>query len=305
MKRITILLSCLCCLLLFLIIKAEAKIEAAASKASRRHIHHSSISLPDSVIPLEAVIQKRDVSCYGEENGMICISNISGGVPPYTIRFNGRPSNLKKYEKLQPDQYQLTIEDSLGNQTVYTVSIHEPAPIVISLKAEHRLVLGDTIQLIPEIESDYALQCNWSPRQALSCTDCKAPRAFPRQNITYEIFVIDSNNCLAEASTQVIIDKRRRVYIPNAFSPNGDGVNDFMGIYTDAALQEIRYLRIFNRWGKLVYQKNNMPAGSLNQLWDGRQNAILMPLGTYIYSFEATFIDGESKVFSGEITLFR
>lgn len=94
------------------------------------------------------------------------------------------------------------------------------------------------------------------------------------------------------------------VYIPNAFSPNGDGVNDFT-MLIGVAVSDL-HLQIFNRWGEMVYETYDLNAMNNTSVgWDGKQNGQDAEIGTYVYVLEATGEDGSELFRQGNITLVR
>ncbi|MEO6166362.1 MAG: gliding motility-associated C-terminal domain-containing protein, partial [Chitinophagales bacterium] len=113
----------------------------------------------------------------------------------------------------------------------------------------------------------------------------------------YFITVRDSNGCIFLDSV-VIEESPNILAIPNVFTPNGDGLNDFFqpNLLNVNALE----MRIFNRWGKMVYQSNDPESG-----WDGKANSTDAELGIYVYSMKASFLDGSVIDQSGSVILLR
>ena len=96
-----------------------------------------------------------------------------------------------------------------------------------------------------------------------------------------------------------------RVFVPNAFSPNGDGMNDVLILFSPGDVQQVKSFRIFDRWGELVFNRQNfLPNYAVNG-WDGRFQGQKMGLGVYVYMAEVLLIDGRIEVVSGDVTLIR
>ncbi|MEL6923203.1 MAG: gliding motility-associated C-terminal domain-containing protein [Bacteroidota bacterium] len=111
-------------------------------------------------------------------------------------------------------------------------------------------------------------------------------------------------------STLVLIEsheaaRERRVFIPNAFSPNLDGYNDFFQPYFDKGASRILRFQIFDRWGSLVFDQRNCDIGDPNCAWDGRIGGRDAPVGVYLYSISVYFADHETVMYSGDLTLIR
>jgi gliding motility-associated-like protein len=122
----------------------------------------------------------------------------------------------------------------------------------------------------------------------------------------YEVIVRDSAGCEIRDSVEVAAE-RCRVFVPNAFSPNGDGVNDRFHIFTpDAALTFPVLFQIFDRWGGLVYQYSAHQAPDTEDYgWDGTIRGRPAGTGTYLYLLELEFDNGERERRSGTLTLLR
>jgi len=85
----------------------------------------------------------------------------------------------------------------------------------------------------------------WMPPTFLDCTDCPEATSFPLETIDYSLMVVDTAGCTDIDTMRVIVKKERRVYIPNAFSPNGDGINDILFIFSDQGVVEVLDFKIF------------------------------------------------------------
>ncbi len=96
-----------------------------------------------------------------------------------------------------------------------------------------------------------------------------------------------------------------KVFIPNAFSPNGDGYNDIFTVFGGADLEEVKSLRIFSRWGELIYDGQALPPGDYARGWNGEFRGETLPAGLYTYVAEVRMADGQEKAFSGEVELVR
>jgi gliding motility-associated-like protein len=132
--------------------------------------------------------------------------------------------------------------------------------------------------------------------------------AYPLEDGMYSIDLMDEHGCAAEDSLRVRVDKgyRSKLYIPNAFSPNGDGFNETFGIdVKPGAVERIRSLRIMNRFGAMVYECTDCPTGSVGVGWDGTLNGKRLPSSVYVWTVDIEFIDGSNQLYSGDLTLIR
>ena len=129
-----------------------------------------------------------------------------------------------------------------------------------------------------------------------------SPIAGPTETTTYNVFVTNQNGCFKKDEVRISVNRDRPVFFPTAFSPNGDGSNDYFEIPLGKTTTEILELRIINRWGQLVYDSSNS-SGPLR--WDGNSENKLSPTGVYIFSATILFDDGEILPFQGDVLLKR
>jgi gliding motility-associated-like protein len=115
--------------------------------------------------------------------------------------------------------------------------------------------------------------------------------------------VSDDDYCSFD-TTFIIPQNPCRVYIPNAFSPNDDGINDILRIgVPDKFLGQIRAFRIYDRWGSLLHKQMNLPVDEI--MWDGKLNSVRLDPGVYIYMLEVEFGNGNIEILSGDISIVR
>jgi gliding motility-associated-like protein len=95
------------------------------------------------------------------------------------------------------------------------------------------------------------------------------------------------------------------IYSPNAFSPNGDGFNDEFTLFAKDGTAIIRHLRIFSRWGELLFEGTDLAPGDLAGGWDGTFRGKAMDPGVYIYFAEVEWADGRVRILKGDLTLIR
>lgn len=176
-----------------------------------------------------------------------------------------------------------------------------PLP-VIDMPGTITLMAGTTIT-IPATYSPNTTNWDWQPQTGLSCKDCPQPIAGPRFNTTYHVAVVDSNGCRNRGSIDIIVVcKDGNIFIPNTFSPNKDGSNDKF-YPRGKGLDRIQVLRIFNRWGEVVFEKANFPVNDASYGWDGTYKGKEPQPGVYVYQVEVYCINGELIKFTGNVAL--
>ena len=156
---------------------------------------------------------------------------------------------------------------------------------------------------IPATYSSGVVNWTWSPATGLSCTDCPQPDAVPKFNTNYSVQFTDSNGCTNFGSIVVtVICKNANVFIPNTFSPNADGSNDVF-YPRGTGLDRVKMLRVFNRWGEVVFEKKDFPANNPLSGWDGTYKGRKPQADVYIYQVEVFCENGEIITLNGNIAL--
>jgi len=139
----------------------------------------------------------------------------------------------------------------------------------------------------------------WSPLVFLDCTSCSDPVADPTGTTTFLLVYSDTYGCFVYDTSFVIeVSDEFNINIPNAFTPNWDGDNDTFKAVT-FGIKELVYMRIFNRWGQMVFETSD-----LNQGWDGRVNGEIAAHNTvFTYSIKVRRHNGDEKEFLGMVVL--
>jgi gliding motility-associated-like protein len=118
----------------------------------------------------------------------------------------------------------------------------------------------------------------------------------------YQVYY-DANNCSNTGSIQInVLCGKGNLYIPNTFSPNGDGSNDFF-YPRGTGLERVKFLRIFNRWGEVVFEKKDFPVNNAASGWDGRFKGQKPKADVYIFQAEVFCENGELIQLNGNIAL--
>ena len=145
----------------------------------------------------------------------------------------------------------------------------------------------------------------WRPAEGLSCTDCPFPFAGPTVNTKYIVTYTDSNNCKNTTLVQVyVLCKDANVFIPNTFSPNGDGSNDIFYV-RGRGLDRVKSLRIFDRWGEVVFEKKDFAINDPSVGWDGRYKGGTPMADVYVYQVELLCGNGDLMHFDGNVALIK
>ncbi|NUQ22437.1 MAG: gliding motility-associated C-terminal domain-containing protein [Saprospiraceae bacterium] len=252
--------------------------------------------------------------CFGDPT-LLVIDTVYGGggqtLDDYTyeLDFNGLNFPANQPATIFAGNHVVIVQDSLGCTVETELFIDQPAEIQVSLPTEIVVELGDTsVQIVPTIFSSLPIDSYlWTPADYLSSDTVQSPFVRPLESLDYNLLVTDVNGCTGTADVFVELDANRNVYIPNVFSPNGDGPNDEFRIFACRGVEVINFVRIFDRWGDQVYQSDNVPiiceGGS--PLWDGKFRGKPVQQGVYVYLIEVKFLDNVTLLYRGDVTVIR
>ncbi len=201
--------------------------------------------------------------------------------------------------------YTVTGTDSLGCFTdSATVNIKVLPVPTVDCGPDITLSAGNTITINPTTTGNVS-SYSWSPSTGLSCTNCPDPTITAGDNITYILKVTSGIGCTATDKLNVIVTcSEGNVFVPNTFSPNGDGMNDVFYI-RGKGLYGVKSLRIFNRWGEMVFEKNNLSVNDPSHGWDGKYKGQKSPTETYIYQLEVLCTNRQLLKYNGTLTLIE
>jgi gliding motility-associated-like protein len=174
---------------------------------------------------------------------------------------------------------------------------------IIAFPRDTTINLGQSVSIDFDVIKGQLNKINsilWEPDFGLECSSCKKTNASPYQSTTYDLTVsFNNSNCKVTDKVIVRINDNSELFVPNAFTPNGDKDNDILKVY--GVNVKFAKMKIFNRWGEKVFESSN----AIIEGWDGYYNGELSPNGVYTYSLETHFLNKKIKTSKGSITLIR
>jgi gliding motility-associated-like protein len=187
-----------------------------------------------------------------------------------------------------------------------TVTLVSPDPFVIDLGTDTIVDLGDPVHILPE--ANYEVESyTWEPDSIINCVgECLALEWPPPHSMYIQATGTSTKNCLANDSVFVTVNEVRRAWFPNAFSPNGDGLNDYFTVFGSIPnVKRVDKMIVFDRWGKKIYEAYDFVPNEPTSGWDGRAEGKPQPPGVYVYVMFIRFLDDEVIRYSGSFTLVR
>jgi gliding motility-associated-like protein len=250
-------------------------------------------------------------ACRGDQNGQIVIDSIRGGAGPYLFSFElGTFGFQQSWNQLGTGEYRIIVQDIEGCEYLERVQVPDGGELFVNLGPDQEIRRGysaDIEAFIPDIDPSSLDSILWTPLDSLNCQDlnCLNVEVNPINNTTYTLRIVDSNGCAAEDDVRITMVDSSDVYIPNAFSPDGDGVNDRFTIFASDFVQQISDMQIYDRWGNRTFQRSDFQPNDESLGWDGTFRGQEMKPAVFVYKIVVLTKDGVETEYSGDVTLIR
>ncbi len=233
-------------------------------------------------------------------DGSIILS-VTGGTNPYTFLWSNG-NNTNTIINVLPGNYFVTVSDANNCLADSSFNVIYQYDFTVDATPSVTINLGDNTTIGFTVSGNIGnYQIIWDPYLSLSCVDCAAPIASPVITTTYQIEVTNDVGCFAIDTVTVSVIPDYSLFIPNAFTPNNDGNNDFFEVFGNKKALYFVSILVFDRWGEKVFESND-----INFKWDGVYKGEKLPPCVLVYQLKVSFVDGHSeKIFKGSVTLIR
>lgn len=260
--------------------------------------------------PLVAALSAIDRTCVMEaDEGTITVESVSGGVEPFLYSLDGN-NYLQDTAFLDLDAgtYSVFVLDAVGCEQTFDITIEAAPEVIIDLGEDLTVPLGTTVSVIAQSNFPDLLY-QWADTLTVECKDpvsCQSVNITPLVSGTYTVVGTDTaTQCTGTAALFIEVLNEQRLFFPNAFSPNFDGVNDRFIPYGNQGVDRIATIQIFDRFGGLLYEAREVQPNDEQRGWDGTLGGKPLQAGVYVYLIEVLFIDGTREIFHGDLTLIR
>ena len=237
--------------------------------------------------------------CHGRNDGKVILSDASG----VRTWLNGTPQYPRDLEHIAGGVYTFRLETAAGCTFDTTITIVEPPQPIIKISGKDTLhaQIGKPFILSSTAGNGFnPITYEWSPPGVVKNPSAKTTEVEVTGRTLITLIATDAKGCDAVDAIEVFIDRPSGLYIPNAFKPE----KEIYTVFGDQTVSKIRYMRIFDRWGELVYEGLNFkPDGSTG--WDGDFRGKEMNTGTFVVTLEVLFANGEIKRFATDLLLTR
>ena len=245
--------------------------------------------------------------CFDQALGIIRVE-ASGGVPPYRFAKDGGVSQTSDlFDSLGDGIYLFTVTDANGCTREDLIAIDAPLQITVDLGSDQNISLGDTteIQAIVNLPLDSISAIGWTGIDSSGCENCLYQIVAPVITTAYSITVSSVDGCSDRDTMTVSVTSDQHLYIPNIFSPNGDGINDVLKWDANNGVKEIALMEIFDRWGNHVFGFSHKTDDDVAGRWDGTFKGERLNPGVFTYRAVVAYVTGKTEVKYGDITLVR
>ncbi len=246
-------------------------------------------------------------NCIRQGSGFIQVDLVSGGSGPYLYSLGEFPfANDDYFQDLRAGEYTLRVQDMNGCEWETQVLVPAPEPITVELVADTLINFGDTISLLGITDLNRVDSIQWFVNgDTISFANTIDVTVAPPLSAQYRILVTASNGCTATDLVNVAVTNVISVFIPNAFTPDGNGINDVFMIYAGENVKQVKVFAIFDRWGNRLFQEGPFQPNDPTFGWDGNFNNQPMDAGVYVFFAEVELVDGRTEIVKGDVTLLR
>ncbi len=207
------------------------------------------------------------------------------------------PQTTTTYQVIGRDDHNCFTDTAYAQVIVYDIPTVEAGP-------DRTVNVGQIIDLVPTISNDVN-DVRWTPTGSIFRNIYPAVSVKPRETTTYTVTVRNAGGCTASDNLTVfVLCDGANVFIPNTFSPNGDGANDIF-YPRGSGLFRIKSAKVFNRWGEIMYEKNDFKANDPSVGWDGTYKGKPLNVDVYVYIVEVICDNNSILFLKGNIALVK
>ncbi|MCX6198674.1 MAG: gliding motility-associated C-terminal domain-containing protein [Bacteroidetes bacterium] len=248
--------------------------------------------------------------CSNTSDGKVIVT-VTGGLAPYIYELNGLAQLTNTFTGVGAGNYLVIVSDANGCEGTDTFTISQPAAFTVTLSTQQNTILtGMQTQIFATVTpAQHILNYFWSPDSLFDFTQCDPavcdnPFAAPRTTTTLMVLAMNSDSCYASDTITIYVNNEASKFIPTAFTPNGDGLNDRFEF--DVLGAKKLDVTVYTRWGDVVYHNDNQVNGmNQNSGWDGTKDGKICPFDTYVYKIKITYFDDSLVDVTSTVTLMK
>jgi len=260
-------------------------------------------------LPVDFKLTAQSPGCIDKNDGKLNIDNLIGA-PGFSYFLNEKVLNTTQVTGLAAGNYVVKIKDRLGCIAEKGIALTQPERIQLSLGRDTLVHFGDSLRLRIQtnLPANNIKNVQWSTSPSVgSCINCGPVYAYlPTSDHVIKAILEGTTGCKAEDEIAVRVNREFKVFIPNIFKPSSPNPeNQYLTIKGGHQISQIKYFRIFNRYGDRVFEAQNFLPDDFLQGWDGKFRNTDAATGVYVYIVELVFLDGSEKFIKGDFVLMR
>jgi gliding motility-associated-like protein len=245
--------------------------------------------------------------CFDQSTGYIVVVS-AGSVAPIQYAIHGFNYQISPvFDGLESGMYVISALDANNCSVEEIIILNAPLSVSIELGEDQYINAGDSaiIQAVVNVPYDSLTSLHWSELPDAACPTCLMQTVVPIITSTYTVSVTTVDGCMDADSLTLYLERQDDVYVPNVFSPNGDGINDLFLISASADIEEIEHLSIYDRWGNMIFLNEHFLPNDPGEAWDGKWKGETLNPGVFAYKMIARFSNERSEIRYGDATLMR
>lgn len=253
----------------------------------------------------EPIVTLTHPDCNSPTDGSLIISQPVGGHGQVTMFLDGLIISPDVRYPIPAGQYSLEIRDVAGCMMSIPILIESGGTTGELAIPDYLTAVAGTELLIHIIQGVTGGVYVWTPADIIEETFPGGVSVKPHATGWVWVEAIDAAGCMYRDSVWVQLTAPVELYLPTAFSPNGDGINDIFSVYGNDQVRAIHLFAVYDRWGNELYRQSLLPINDPITGWDGYFKGKLMDPGMYVYVMKLEFMDGSIRMYKGDVLLVR
>lgn len=260
-------------------------------------------------LPVDFNLNAVPPGCDDRNDGRINILNPMG-IPGFTYFLNEKPLNSTQATGLGAGNYVVRMHDRFGCRAEKGIALPQPEKVQMTLGRDTLIHYGDTLELSikTNLNANNIRNVQWTTNPSIgNCMTCGPEYSYlPMSDHVIKAVVEGVSGCKAEDEIYVRVSREFKVFVPNIFVPSSQNPeNQLLTIKGGNQISQIKFFRIFNRYGDRVFEAQNFLPDDFLQGWDGRFRNADAASDVYVYVIDLVFLDGTEKLIKGDFVLMR
>ena len=249
--------------------------------------------------PLAPILELQDESCAGQRDGRITLMNNPGD---WSLRLDGQALFSDTVFFLPPGPHLLSIEDANGCTLDSLIEIGAGVPLLVATDSVLNIRAGELLTLVPPVAAGATFV--WTSTDSLDLSDPARATLRPTRDAVVQVTITPASGCAETFTYQILVREQLDFFVPDAFSPNGDGQNDVLQLFAGASVRRVLRFAIYDRWGSQLLSSTDFEPHE-RVVWDGTVGGQPLDSGPYVWMCEVEYVDGSIQWKSNTVLILR